>query len=140
MVRLALILFLLGISHAMAFDTRQLGQGGSLFLSDIMPVIATSAQLRREVDQRLSQVNKKADEIMCDGTRFPGPWVHLGGERVSPYTCDFGGKWLQIKATVQISDGRGRTFEKVTPEAMKAAKNVKETNLKWTWTDQEPSD
>jgi hypothetical protein len=77
---------------------------------------------------------------MCEGTRFPGPWVHLGGERVSPYACNFGGKWLQIKATVQISDGKGRTFEKITPEAMKAAKTVKETNLKWNWTDQEPSD
>jgi hypothetical protein len=42
MNRLALILFMLGSSPAVAFETRQLGQGGSLFLSDIMPVIETS--------------------------------------------------------------------------------------------------
>jgi hypothetical protein len=96
--------------------------------------------LRREVDQQLSQSKKKADEVMCNGNRFPGQWTHLGGERVSPYICDFGGKWLQIKATVQLGDGRGRTFETITPEAMKSARKVKETNLKWKWTDQEPSD
>jgi hypothetical protein len=96
--------------------------------------------LRREVDQQLSQSKKKADEVMCNGNRFPGQWTHLGGERVSPYICDFGGKWLQIKAKVQLSDGRGRTFETITPEAMKSARKVKETNLKWKWTEQEPSD
>jgi hypothetical protein len=58
----------------------------------------------------------------------------------SGYVCYFGGKWLQIKATVQLSDGRGRTFETITPEAMKSARKVNETDLKWKWTDQEPSD
>jgi hypothetical protein len=140
MKQIPAILFLLGAAPAMAFDTSQLGQGGSLFLSDIASVIGSSPGLRREVDQQLSQSKKKADEVMCNGNRFPGQWTHLGGERVSPYICDFGGKWLQIKATVQLSDGRGRTFETITPEAMKSARKVKETNLNWKWTDEEPPD
>lgn len=87
MKQIAAILFLLGAAPAMAFDTSQLGQGGSLFLSDIASVIGSSPMLRREVDQQLSQSKKKADEVMCNGNRFPGQWTHLGGERVSPYIC-----------------------------------------------------
>src|ERR1700738_3641123 len=140
MKQIGAILFLLGAAPAMAFDTSQLGQGGSLFLSDIASVMGTSPQLRREVDQQLSQSKKKADEVMCNGNRFPGQWSPRGEEKVSRYVCDFGGKGLQIKAAVQLSDGRGRRFETITPEAMKSARKVKETNLKWKWTEQEPSD
>jgi hypothetical protein len=49
---------------------------------------------------------KKQEDVMCVGTRFPGQWKNLGGLRVSPYTCDFGAKWLQIHATVRITDRR----------------------------------
>ena len=59
MKQIAAILFLLGAAPAMAFDTSQLGQGGSLFLSDIASVIGTSPSLRREVDQQLSHSKKK---------------------------------------------------------------------------------
>ena len=59
MKQIAAILFLLGAAPAMAFDTSQLGQGGSLFLSDIASVIGSSPRLRREVDQQLSQSKKK---------------------------------------------------------------------------------
>jgi hypothetical protein len=55
MKQIGAILFLLGAAPAMPFDTSQLGQGGSLFLSDIASVMGTSPQLRREVDQQLSQ-------------------------------------------------------------------------------------
>ena len=59
MKQIPAILFLLGAAPAMAFDTSQLGQGGSLFLSDIASVIGTSPSLRREVDQQLSHSKKK---------------------------------------------------------------------------------
>jgi hypothetical protein len=42
MKQIPAILFLLGAAPAMAFDTGQLGQGGSLFLSDIASVIGSS--------------------------------------------------------------------------------------------------
>jgi hypothetical protein len=128
-----------GASPAMAFDTGKLGQGGTLTLVDIMPLIAKSAQLRAQVNQALAQGSKKQDDIICDGMRFPGQWTHLGGARVSPYSCDFGGKWLQIDATVRITDRRGRAFETITPEAMKNAATVSETNPTWKWTTEDPS-
>src|SRR5215469_14297157 len=86
---------LLASSPALAFDTGMLGQGGTLSLADLMPTIAKSAPLQREVRQALIASKKTADDVTCDGMRFPGQWVHLGGLRVAPYTCDFGGKWLQ---------------------------------------------
>jgi len=76
---------------------------------------------------------------MCDGMRFPGQWKNLGGLRVSHYTCDFGAKWLQIRATVRITDRRGQSFETITAKAMKNATNVSETNLNWKWTTEDPS-
>ena len=59
--------------------------------------------------------------------------IHFDGGGLSPGP-------VTAACTVQLSDGRGRTFETITPEAMKSARKVKETNLKWKWTDQEPSD
>src|SRR5262249_39345078 len=66
--------------------------------------------------------------------RFPGQWKHLGGLRVSPYTCDFGAMWLQIRATVRITDRSDQVFETITDKAMNNATNVSETNLIWKWT------
>jgi hypothetical protein len=133
------IALFLGASPALAFDTDKLGQWGSLSLTDLKPVIAKSGKLQREVNQALAGGTKKQDDIMCDGRRFPGSWVNLGGERVSPYSCDFGGKWLQIQATVRITDRNGRAIETITPNAMKNATKVIETNLTWKWTTEDPS-
>ena len=130
----------LGAATAMAFDTGKLGQGGTLPLDDLMPLISKSVQLKREVDQALAENKKKPDDVICSGMRFPGQWVHLGGYRVSPYTCGFGAKWLQIRATVRITDSGGRAFETITPEAMKNATKVNETSLTWKWTTEEPPD
>src|SRR5260370_25076566 len=138
-LRVDSIALLLGASPAMAFDTSKLGQGGSLPLSDIMPLIGKSTQLQGEVNKVLAEAKKKPDDLLCDGMRFPGQWVHLGGERVSPYTCDFGTKWLQIDAAVRITDRNSRPVETITPTAMKNATKVSETNLTWKWTTEDPS-
>ena len=84
-------------SPALAFDTSKLGQGGSLALSEIDPIIAKSPQLQREINQALLDGKKAKDDVICSGMRFPGQWQNLGGLRVGPYTCDFGTKWLQVK-------------------------------------------
>jgi hypothetical protein len=125
---------LLSMSSALAFDTSKLGQWGSLPLDDLTPVIAKSAELQQEINKALSEGNKKQGDVMCVGMRFPGQWKNLGGLRVSPYTCDFGAKWLQIHAAVRITNRRGQAFETITAEAMKNATNVSETNLNWKWT------
>jgi hypothetical protein len=136
----AVIATLTGPAPAMAFDTGKLGQGGTLLLDDLMPLIGKTAALKREVDQALVEGTRKAADVICSGMRFPGQWVHLGGSRVSPYTCDFGVKWLQIRATVRITDGSGRVYETITRAAMKNASRVSETSLTWRWTSEEPPD
>jgi hypothetical protein len=133
-LRLVPLALLLGTSSALAFDTSKLGQWGSLPLDDLTPVIAKSAELQQEINKALSEGNKKQGDVMCIGMRFPGQWKNLGGLRVSPYTCDFGAKWLQIHAAVRITNRRGQAFEMITAEAMKNATNVSETNLNWKWT------
>jgi hypothetical protein len=138
-LRVVPIALMLVASPAMAFDTSKLGQGGTLPLGDLVPLIGKSAQLNAEVGRALDQIKKKPDDVICDGMRFPGQWTHLGGERVSPYTCDFGSKWLQIQATVRITGPGGQVFETITPAAMKNATKVTETNLTWKWTTEDPA-
>jgi hypothetical protein len=133
-LRLVPLALLLGTSSALAFDTSKLGQWGSLPLDELTPVIARSVRLQEEVNEVLSESNKKQEDVTCFGMRFPGQWKHLGGFRVSPYACDFGAMWLQIHATVRITDRRGQAFETITDKAMNNATNVSETNVSWKWT------
>ena len=99
-MRLVPLALLLGMSSALAFDTSNLGQWGSLPLDELVPIITKSARLQQEISEVLSEGNKKQEDVTCFGMRFPGQWKHLGGFRVSPYACDFGAMWLQIRATV----------------------------------------
>jgi hypothetical protein len=122
----------------LAFDTTKLGQGGSLGLDEMVPLIEKSAALKREVVEAVARSGRKLDDIRCDGQRFPGQWRNLGGERVSPYVCKIADKWLEVRATVRIS-GRGKAFETITPEAMRSATTVTEANPTWRWLDHEPN-
>jgi hypothetical protein len=134
-----IVVFLLGVSPALAFDADQLEQGGSLQLSDLDPLIKQSAALKQDVSQALASIKKTADEVICTGNRFPREWVHLGGMRAAPYTCDFTGKWLVIAATVSVKGPNGQSYETITPAAMKNAVKVTETNPTWKWTTQDPN-
>ena len=107
-MRLVPLALLLGMSSALAFDTSNLGQWGSLPLDELVPIITKSARLQQEISEVLSEGNKKQEDVTCFGMRFPGQWKHLGGSRVSPYACDFGAMWLQIRTTVRITDSRGQ--------------------------------
>jgi hypothetical protein len=141
LARAVLFASLLFTSPAIAFDTSQLGQGGSLHLSDLIPLLDKTPKLKSEVGQALAEVKKTHDAVICAGQRFPGQWVELGGKRVSPYNCLFADdKWLQIRASVRITDKNRRAFEKATPTAMKSAVTVSETNLTWKWTAKAPDE
>jgi hypothetical protein len=139
LARLAPFVLLLSSTSAMALDTTKLGQAGSLGLDEMMPLIGKSPQLKREVTEAVAKTKLKGDEIRCDGMRFPGQWVNLGGERTSPYVCKIGDKWLEVRATVRVTGPRRKSFETITPDAMKKATTVTETNPTWKWTDQDPS-
>jgi hypothetical protein len=125
-------------SSAMALDTAKLDQWGSLGLEELTSLIDKSSQLKGAVAEALVKINKKADDIRCEGTRFSNRWRHLSGERASPYICNIGDKWLEIRATARVTGRRGRVFETITPEAMKNATDISETNPTWKWTDQDP--
>jgi hypothetical protein len=129
---------LLVSSSAMALDTTKLGQFGSLSLDDMMPLIDKSLQIKREVSDAVAKAKVKADEIECVGRRFPGQWRNLAGERTAPYVCKIGDKWLEVRATVRVTGRGGKSFERITPEAMKSATDVTETNPTWKWSDQDP--
>ena len=70
-------------------------------------LIGTSPALKRKLKQGSAQNKKKQDEVVCDGMRFSGQWTNLPGMLVSPYKFEFGGKWLQIQASVQVADRKG---------------------------------
>jgi hypothetical protein len=136
--RIVLLALVISATPAMAFDTTKLGQGGTLMLDEIMPLIGKAPALRGEVIQALAERKKRADEIICSGYRFPREWVHLGGARVSPYACDFGGKWLEIKATVRVAGRSRQVYDTITPGAMMNAVRVAETDPIWTWSNEPP--
>lgn len=138
--KLLLAAVVLAAAPALALDTSKLGQGGSLPLSDLDPLIGQSAKLKAEVDAALAKIDKTEDDIVCDGNRFPRQWVHLGGARAAPYDCDFDGKWLVIDAKVQVSDGHGKVYKTITPAAMRNASKVTETHPTWKWTDKAPDE
>ena len=75
---LAVVAALFAASPGLAFDANKLGQGGSLPLSDLDPLIAQSAALKQEVAAALTTAKKRADDIICSGNRFPSQWVTCG--------------------------------------------------------------
>jgi hypothetical protein len=136
---LSLIAVMVAASPALAFDANKLGQGGSLPLTDISSLIDQSAQLKSEVAAALTAAHKTADDIICGGNRFPSQWVNLGGMRAAPYTCNFISKWLSLNATVTVSGPNGKVYDTITPDAMKNASKVTETEPVWKWSATEPN-
>ena len=65
---------------------------------------------------------------------FPRPH----GVHVAPYTCNIGGKWLQVKASLRVTGPKGEVFETESPAALKRASKISETQPTWTWTDDDP--
>jgi hypothetical protein len=66
---LLITVVVLAASPALAFDANKLGQGGSLPLSDLDPLLAQSAPLKGEVATALTAAKKKADDVICSGNR-----------------------------------------------------------------------
>lgn len=135
----SLIAIIVAASPAAAFDANQLGQGGSLSLSDLSSLIDQSAQLKSEVAAALTAAHKTADDIICGGNRFPSQWVNLGGMRAAPYTCNFITKWLSLNATVTVTGPNGQVYDTISADAMKNASKVTETNPTWKWSTTEPN-
>lgn len=73
------VLWLSASASAFAFDTRKLGQFGSLGVDELKEVIDQSPQLKQEVEEAVAKLGKKPEEIRCTGARFPGAWVGLSG-------------------------------------------------------------
>ena len=54
-MRLVGLALLFGTSAALAFDSTKVGQWGSLYLDDLSPILAKSAQMKQEVTAALAQ-------------------------------------------------------------------------------------
>lgn len=139
--RLALIALTMSATPAFAFDSTKLGQLGSIALDmdEMQAVLKQAPKLKHEIDEALAKIGKKPGDVMCDGMRFPGPWKELGGLRVSPYRCQIGDRWLKIQTKVRVTGKRGKVYDQITPQIMRSAQDVKETNPTWTWSTTEPS-
>ena len=73
-VRLVALALLLGTTVALAFDSTKIGQWGSLYLDDLSPILAKSAQLKQEVTAALTEKNKKPEEhYRCAAGPTPDP-------------------------------------------------------------------
>lgn len=119
---------------APAFDGRSLGQRGTLSLADLKHLWARTPRLKREIEKEVRAQKKTPERIVCIGARFSGQWTYLGGERVSPFVCDFGSKSLHLNWRVSLRDAEGRMYESQTQEAMQRARSISQTRPTWRWT------
>jgi len=88
------------------------------------PHAAAGAACQRCRDHRIRDASFKRCDESDSGTKLT----------VSPYACDFGAMWLQIRTSVRVTDRRGQSFKTTTEKAMNDATNVSERNLTWKWT------
>lgn len=58
--------WLLGTSAALAFDSTKIGQWGSFILDDFQPILAKSAQLKKEVTAALAGRGGRTFETISD--------------------------------------------------------------------------
>ena len=76
------------------------------------------------------------------GTSFAyvdgGPAAEFVGEHVAPFVCHIGDKWLKIDASVRVTGPKGEVFETETPQAMKRASKIRQTNVAWAWSADDP--
>jgi hypothetical protein len=128
-----LVLAVTAARPAATFDTKKLGQWGTLAPEDEANLLAKSPRLKTQFQKAAATIGKKPEEIPCWGQRFPGSWKNLGGTRVAPYTCMFGNRKLLINAKVSVKDKHGKVYETISPAAMKEAKAVDESHFVWSW-------
>lgn len=120
------------------FDSRRLEGTGTLLLDDIMRLVRQAPRLADEVAAALRETNKSPQDITCIGKRIGGDWHHLAGARVQPYVCKIGTRWLQISAELYVRGARGESYSTVNSIAKENAKDIKESNPRWTWTNEKP--
>lgn len=128
------------VTRADALDTTKLGQLGSLLPEEKQALFAKSPKLKGEADAEMSKRGLKIEDVVCDGMRFPGSWEGLAGERVVPYRCQFGERWLKIVGKVVVTGKGGKVYPQIDRTAMKRATKAKETDLIWSWSDIRPSE
>ena len=139
--RIGLLALIVSATPALAFDTAKLTQGGSIALdaNEIQGLIVQSSVLKQEVEQAVAKTGKKPSDIICDGKRFSNAWKELSGQRVSPYHCHIGDRWLTIRANVRVFDAKGKLYQSINRKGMEQANVVKENHPAWTWSDKEPA-
>ncbi len=111
--------------------------GGSLPLSDILPLINQSKKLTKEINVALKNNQQTSENTNCVGRRI-GNKLALGGARFAPFECRFGNthKTLKIEAKnyIRLANGKLIPLEKL-PDISPQPENVELVmKLKsWRW-------
>jgi hypothetical protein len=111
--------------------------GGSLPLSDILPLINQSKKLTKEINLTLKNNQQTSATTACIGGRISGK-LALGGARYAPFECRFRNthKTLKIEAKnyIRLANGKLMPLEKL-PDMSPQPENVELVmKLKsWRW-------
>lgn len=80
-----------------------------------LQVAGLSPKLMKEIRASLEASQTKLSDMRCDGVRLGRHFVHLGGARIAPYSCDVGRAKPELDGEVEFYDDHGN--EDAAPEA-----------------------
>ena len=121
----ALVFVVIGSSAAWA--------PGSITLDEVIEQLQEQEKLTTEILAELKAQNLKAEEVICDGSRFGGQWRNLGGARAVPYECEIGKKKLAIEGTVHIYDDGGKELDMNEDASFEHAVEYRQADITWKW-------
>ena len=93
-----------------------------------LELASLSPKLMKEIKRELDASETKLSDIRCQGLRLGRHFVHLGGARIVPYSCNVGTAKLELDGVADFYDDRGN--EGAGPET---AMYVFELSPSWSW-------
>lgn len=105
--------------------------GGSVEIDQVMRLAGQSPKLMSEIQSELKKTGQTLVDVQCDAVRLGRYWTHLGGLRISPYTCDFGTRSLELTGTVEFYTDDGSIPDEETRHEV--ARYVSESEPDWSW-------
>lgn len=107
--------------------------GGSIAFVDAMQNFDPPSALIDEIEKAAREANVKADEIICDATRFGPQWTRISGGRASPYECPIGKRTLVISGRHEYRDALGKVLPQDGLALEEHAASVRDVDITWEW-------
>ena len=110
---------------------------GSITFGEVVGLARQNPKLVKEIEEVVRAQKVKPADISCEAGRFGNHWKHLGGGRSLPISCAIGKRNLGIDGDIEFLDARGKVIigGMDNPRAFGTARNTKEKNLTWEWSD-----